>query len=204
MRGSPSKILEVIDEFAGNEDFLINIGEHKGKIVTEIIASEKPGIFVELGGYIGYSAILFADEMRKYASADVKLQYWSLEFSPLFASIAMNLIDLAGLSDIVKVVVGSADDSLKRLQAEGKLKSIDMLFLDHVEKLYDSDFRVAESLGLLKGGSTIIADNVVRPGAPEYRKFVRSHPGLESRGIKGLIMPGAFEVSCLILGSTVL
>jgi catechol O-methyltransferase len=196
MRGSPTKILEAIDEFAAKEDFLINIGEHKGQIVADIIASEKPKIFVELGGYLGYSAIFFADAMRKYESTDAKLQYWSLEFDPLFASIAMNLVDLAGLSNIVKVVVGAADDSLRRLNAEGELKCLDMLFLDHVEDLYHADFLVCESLGLLRAGSTIIADNVVRPGAPEYRKFVRSHPGLESKGIKGLIMPGEFEVRC--------
>ena len=39
--------------------------------------------------------------VHKYeGSMDVKLQHWSLEFNPLFASIAMYLVDLAGLSEI--------------------------------------------------------------------------------------------------------
>jgi catechol O-methyltransferase len=34
---------------------------------------------------------------------------------------------------------------------------------------------VCEELGLLKKGDVIVADNVVRPGAPEYRELVRGH-----------------------------
>jgi catechol O-methyltransferase len=71
-------------------------------------------------------------------------------------------------------------------------------FLDHVEALYEQDLQVAmDELKLLGKGSTILADNVLRPGAPKYRDYVRGHTSLESRGIKGLIMPGEFEVSSL-------
>jgi catechol O-methyltransferase len=195
LKGSPSKILEAIDEFSAQTDFLINIGEDKGKIVADIIAQEKPRVFVELGGYIGYSAIFFADAMREAYPANEKLEYWSLEFESEFAAIASKLVDLAGLGDIVKVVVGSADASLKKLKEEGKVEKVDFLFLDHVEALYEQDLKVCESLELLPPGSTIVADNVVRPGAPAYRKYVRAHKGLDSRGVKGLIMPGGFEVS---------
>jgi catechol O-methyltransferase len=70
-----------------------------------------------------------------------------------------------------------------------------MLFLDHVEELYHIDLAVIESLDLLKSGACVVADNVLRPGAPEYRKYVRANSKLETRAIKGLIMPGEFEVS---------
>lgn len=102
----------------------------------------------------------------------------------------MNLIDLAGLSDTVKVVVGDAESSLKRLREECQFESIDILFLDHVEDLYLPHFKVCQKLGLLKEGALVVADNVVRPGAPEYRKYVREDPLLESKGIRGLIIPG--------------
>ena len=194
LRNSPADVCRVMDEFAAKEDFLINIGSDKGEKVREIIEKQKPIVLVELGGYVGYSAIFFADAMRRAGKAD-GLRLWSLEFDPLIASIAMNLIELAGLSDIVKVVVGSAADSLKRLKAEGKLTAADVVFLDHVEELYVQDFKVCEELGLLKSGSLVIADNVVRPGAPEYREYVRSNEKFESWGVEGLIMPGEFEVS---------
>lgn len=197
MRKSPSKIVEIIDEFAAQQDFLINIGPDKGKIVTGIIAEEKPDVFVELGGYIGYSAILFGDAIRKAGGENSGRRFWSLEFDPLFASIAMNLIELAGLSDLVKVVVGDAEDSLKRLRDEGQLESIDILFLDHVEDLYLPHFLVCQKLNLLKEGALVVADNVVRPGAPQYRKHVREDALLESWGVKGLIIPGDAE-ACIL------
>ena len=57
------------------------------------------------------------------------------------------------------------------------------------------DFKVCQELGLLKKGSMVIADNVMKPGAPEYRAFVRGLSGAQSDGVMGLIQPGDFEVS---------
>lgn len=195
LRGSPEAICAVMDEFAAQTDFLINIGSDKGGKVHNMIMEEKPSVLVELGGYVGYSAISFGDAMRKAAGPDQKVRLWSLEFDPLIASIAMDLIDLAGLGDVVKVVVGSAADSLRRLNDEGQLDTVDFLFLDHDEELYLPDFQVCEELKLFHSGSLIVADNVVRPGAPKYREHIRRHSGVESWGVKGLIMPGEFEVS---------
>lgn len=203
LRGSPSAILAVIDEFAAQQDFLINIGSDKAAKVCEIIKQDRPSVLVELGGYIGYSAICFGQAMREAASPGQSVQLLSLEFDPLIAAIAMSLVDLAGLSDVVKVVVGSAADSLKRLHSEGHLNHIDLLFLDHVEDLYISDYQVCEELGLLQSGALVIADNVLRPGAPQYREFIRASPRVESWAVKGLIIPGELEVSILDFGQSI-
>ncbi|KAE9378207.1 S-adenosyl-L-methionine-dependent methyltransferase [Stipitochalara longipes BDJ] len=194
LKGNPPKLLQAIDEFSATHDFLISIGAHKAKILSDLIAKEKPSVVVELGGYLGYSAILFADNMRTVIPlVSSKLQVWSLEMNPEFAAIAEKLIEIAGLSDFVTVAVGPAEDTLKKLNEEGKLLDVDMLFLDHAEELYVSDFKVCEGLGLLKKGAVIVADNVVRPGAPEYRELVRGHIGLKSEGVRGLIQPGDLE-----------
>jgi catechol O-methyltransferase len=135
--------------------------------------------------------------MRQAGSAkpDQVVKLLSLEFDPVIADIARNLIDLAGLSDIVTVVVGSAANSLRKLHSEGTLDYMDLLFLDHVEDLYLSDFQVCESLGLLRSGALVVADNVLRPGAPQYREFMRGYNKVESWAVKGLIIPGELEVS---------
>ncbi|PYI06509.1 S-adenosyl-L-methionine-dependent methyltransferase [Aspergillus sclerotiicarbonarius CBS 121057] len=194
IRDTPSALLDLMDEFAAKQDFLISIGPDKAEKLVKLFTEENPKVVVELGGYLGYSAILFADAMRQAAKgASTELRVWSLEADPLIASIAMNLIDLVGLSDIVKVVVGPAADSLKRLSAEGKLPRVDVLFLDHVEDLYRSDLEVSEQLGFLHSGALVLADNVVRPGAPAYREYVRESPKYESWGLKSLIIPGEAE-----------
>ena len=195
LRGSPAAILRVIDEFAAQEDFLINIGWDKGAKVVDLIAQDKPRILVELGGYVGYSAILFGDALLKASGSQEGVKLLSIEFDPLIASIAMNLIDLAGLSHVVKAIVGSASDTLRRLKTTGDLPNIDFLFLDHVEDLYLQEFKLCEELSLLRSGALVVADNVVRPGAPEYREYVRQHPGVDSWGVPGLIIPGEYDVS---------
>jgi catechol O-methyltransferase len=157
IKGNPSRMLQAIDEFSATHDFLISIGAHKAKILSDLIAKEKPAIVVELGGYLGYSAILFADAMRKApSSTESKIRVWSLEMSPEFATIAEKLIEIAGLSALVTVVVGPAEESLRKLKEEGNLKDLDMLFLDHAEELYVSDFKVRiflhlSSLGWMSG-----------------------------------------------------
>ena len=63
-------------------------------------------------------------------------RYFSLERDPVFAAVIMSLVDLAGLSDIVKVIVGSSDESIARLYHSGQLKKIDLMFLDHYKPAY--------------------------------------------------------------------
>jgi catechol O-methyltransferase len=187
-------VLAAIDAYSFAHEFLISIGKHKVDVITGYIEKEKPKVVVELGGYLGYSAIFFADALRRVLPAGERFHVWSLEFEAKFAAIAEKLIDIAGLKEYVTVVVGPAEESLKRLQQQGDVEKVDMLFLDHVENLYIPDFNTCRSLGLFKKGSLIIADNVVRPGAPEYRELVRSDPKLSSEGVRGLIQPGNYEV----------
>jgi catechol O-methyltransferase len=46
IRGSPGKVLEAIDEFGRTKKYLMNVGEHKGKIVTDLISEAKPQTMV--------------------------------------------------------------------------------------------------------------------------------------------------------------
>lgn len=189
-----------MDEFARQEDFLINLGENKAKILEDLISAEKPTVFVELGGYVGYSAILIGHTMRSYNS---EARVWSLELDESFAAIIKELVEFAGLSDIVHVVVGPASESLKAMKTDGRIDQPDMYLIDHVESLYVSELQTLESLGCLKVGAVIVADNVVRPGAPEYRELVRKHNRLQSEGVPCLITPGDIEVSTMSLSDNV-
>lgn len=170
IRGSPTGVLKAIDEYGRTKNYLMNVGDDKGRIVADLIAEVKPKTMLELGGYIGYSALLFGDAVRKAGGK----RYFSLERNPEFAAVIMSLVDLAGLSDIVKVVVGSSSDAIKRLHAAGTLTTIDLMFLDHYKPAYTSDLKLCEHLGLVKPGSVMAADNVIEPGNPPYLEYVRS------------------------------
>lgn len=85
-----------------------------------------------------------------------------------------SLVHLAGLSDIVKVEIGSSDASIKRLHDEGLLKHIDLMFLDHYKPAYTTDLKLCEELKIVTPGSVLAADNVIKPGNPPYLEYVRS------------------------------
>ncbi|OAL06727.1 S-adenosyl-L-methionine-dependent methyltransferase [Phaeosphaeriaceae sp. SRC1lsM3a] len=170
IRGSPENVLAAIDEYGRTKKYLMNVGEDKGRIVTDLIAEVKPKTMVELGGYVGYSCILFGDAVRKAGGQ----RYFSLERDPAFAAVIMSLVDLAGLSDVVKVIVGSSDESIARLTSSGQLKHIDLMFLDHYKPAYTTDLKLCEELGLVTKGSVLAADNVIKPGNPPYLEYVRS------------------------------
>ncbi|UPX17951.1 Catechol O-methyltransferase [Ascochyta rabiei] len=170
IRGSPENVLAAIDEYGRTKKYLMNVGEDKGRIVTDLIAETKPKTMVELGGYVGYSCVLFGAAVRKAGGQ----RYFSLERDPAFAAVTMSLVDLAGLSDVVKVIVGSSDESIARLYQSGQLKHIDLMFLDHYKPAYTTDLKLCEELGLITEGSVLAADNVIKPGNPPYLKYVRS------------------------------
>ncbi|KAL8804558.1 MAG: hypothetical protein Q9182_002473 [Xanthomendoza sp. 2 TL-2023] len=170
IRGSPEKVLEAIDEYGRTKKYLMNVGSDKGKIVSDLVAEVKPQVMVELGGYIGYSALLFGAAVRKAGGK----RYFSLERNPEFAAVIASLADLAGLSDVVKVVVGPSADSIKRLHASGGLEHIDLMFLDHYKPAYTSDLKLCEHLDLVTPGTVLAADNVIKPGNPPYLEYVRS------------------------------
>ena len=172
IRGSPAKVLQSIDDFARTKKYLMNVGEDKGRIVTELINEVKPRTMIELGGYVGYSCILFGDAVRKAGGQ----RYYSLERNPEFAAVIDSLVNLAGLSDMVQVIVGPSDKSITRLDSTNALgDGIDLMFLDHYKPAYTWDLKICEELGLIKPGRTVLAaDNVIKPGNPPYLEYVRA------------------------------
>jgi len=121
LRGNPLKVAAAIDEYSFKTEFLISVGPRtlipfpryipllllKGKfcddrvpnsknidkanILTNLILKEKPKTIVELGGYTGYSAIVFGAAMREAHGSDEGLHVFSLEMNPGHAEIARKL-----------------------------------------------------------------------------------------------------------------
>lgn len=148
----------------------MNVGADKGKIVVDLIDRVKPQVMVELGGYVGYSTLLFGNAARKAGGKT----FYSLERNPEFAAVIMSLVNLAGLDEFIKVVVGPSADSIGRLHAEGGLKHIDLMFLDHWKPAYTTDLKLCEQLRLITTGTVLAADNCIEPGNPPYLEYVRS------------------------------
>ncbi|KAJ3567879.1 hypothetical protein NPX13_g6613 [Xylaria arbuscula] len=123
---------------------------------------------VELGGYIGYSAIKFGSAVKAVGGQ----RYLSFESNAEYASIAQKLIDLARLNDFVHISVGPSTDLIQSLASQRPPREIGILFLDHAEHLYLTDLKLCEDLHLLHTGSYVVADNVGGPETGEYVSWV--------------------------------
>lgn len=170
IRGNPQAVLAAIDKFGRTRKYLMNVGDDKGKIVVDIIRETKPKTMLELGGYCGYSTILFGEALRE-AGGEI---YYSLERDVQFAKNITTLVEFAGLSKTVQVIPGPSNEGIRHLYSSGKIERIDMMFLDHYKPAYTTDLKLCESYGLIREGTVLAADNVISPGNPPYLNYVRS------------------------------
>lgn len=141
----------------------------------------RPTVLVELGGYVGKSAVAWGPLLRRINSAVSEtslssattdnVKVFSLELEPDFCKVIQAFIDLGGLTDTVTVMQGESATSLKKLKTSG-LDHIDVLFLDHWKDCYLPDLQLCEDLRLLRKGSVVVADNTDVPGAPDYLAYV--------------------------------
>lgn len=166
-------VLDAIDEYHQQFEKLMKVGPYKGGLIVDIIAERKPSVMIELGGYVGYSAILFGDEVREHGG-----KYISIEKNPEMAAVATQLVKLAGLGDTVRIEVGSSNEVLKELICETKeIDQVQMIFMDHQQDLYLEDLWLLEQLDVLTPGSSVVlADIMIIPGAPKYLEWVQATP----------------------------
>ncbi|KAL3713055.1 hypothetical protein TMatcc_001757 [Talaromyces marneffei ATCC 18224] len=174
LRNNPAAVLREIDNFSqATGKYLMTIGSKKGAFLADIIATRKPSTVVELGGFVGYSAIYLGDALR----ANGGKRYLSLELNPVNASVANLLIELAGLRDVVTIHVAASHKMLAGFVKDNVIDHVEVMLIDHWKDRYLPDLWLMENLGLLKPGVTVLAaDNCLRPGAPDYLEWVRATP----------------------------
>ena len=68
-----------------------------------------------------------------------------------------------------------AGTCLQELRTRG-ISTFDYILIDHEKTVYLKDLLILQSNGFLKTGSVIVADNVLLPGVPDYRKYVAKSP----------------------------
>lgn len=121
---------------------------------------------LEVGTYCGYSAL------RLSLASLPSVSITTLEVDPVHAIIARNIIAFAGCTHKVDVLIGHSREMLRRLPDRNKMDRprlpFDVVFLDSRGSGYDADLAELEQHGLLKPDATLLADNVLKPGAPLF------------------------------------
>ena len=159
----PDSVLEVIDNYAYKKTFLMNIGDEKGQILENAIIDSKAKNILELGVYLGYSSI------RILKNLDNKSKLTSIESNKKFADIALEHINISGLSENHKLIVGKSNEVIPELN-----EKYDFVFIDHWKELYLEDLKSLEKNNLIKNNAWIFADNVILFNLEDYLDYVRS------------------------------
>jgi catechol O-methyltransferase len=174
-RGDIDDVIAKVDEFAYEKSFLINIGDEKGELLDAAVRRANAELVLELGTYCGYGSLRIA---RAAPSARV----FSVELSAANAQIAQRIWEHAGISDRVTCVVGTIGDRGATLDALANeygfaAGTLDLLFIDHDKSAYLPDLQSILGRGWLHTGSIVVADNMLIPGSPKYREYMREQQG---------------------------
>jgi catechol O-methyltransferase len=173
-QGNPVEVMKAIDTFGWNEEWLMNVGDDKGEILTEAVKSKQPKNALELGAYCGYSAVRIGSMLPNTSHLT------SIEINPNNAAVAKAMVEYAGLGEKVDIVVGTVTTTLKDHMAKHQIPPFDFVFIDHAKDYYLSDFRYLLQEGMIEKNAMIVADNIFFPGAPDYRHFVNTHPKMKT------------------------
>ena len=96
------------------------------------------------------------------------------------AEIARSIHEYAGVGDRIKIINDASENVIPRLKKDFNIDSLDLIFIDHWKDVYLRDLKLLEEGGLIKSGTTVVADNVITPGAPDYLEYVRNNPNYKT------------------------
>jgi len=172
-KNNPKSILQTIDNFVlESGQFLMNVGPEKGKILRDHLLKSKPNNVIELGTFIGYSAVLISSTIGE------KSKLTSIDSDSHSIEIAKELINFAGLDDKVNLMHGSAEEIIPELNFNA-----DFVFIDHAKKKYLSDLKLLETEEIILKNCTVFADNVgiFKDEMAEYFDHVRNSGKYQSQ-----------------------
>ena len=172
-KNNPKSILQTIDNFVlESGQFLMNVGPEKGEILRDHLLKSKPNNVIELGTFIGYSAVLISSTIGE------KSKLTSIDSDSHSIEIARELINFAGLDDKVNLMHGSAEEIIPELNFNA-----DFVFIDHAKKKYYLDLRLLETEEIIQKNCVVFADNVgiFKDEMVEYFDHVRNSGKYQSQ-----------------------
>lgn len=125
-----------------------SIGKVEAKFLQLLIKISNAKRAVEVGTFTGYSALVIAEALP----ADGQLT--TCETNPEYAAIARRYFDQSPHGRKIRLVLGPALETLRRMPADGA----DFVFIDADKPSYGKYFD--EAVRLLRAGGFVVVDNV--------------------------------------------
>ncbi|XP_038054887.1 catechol O-methyltransferase-like [Patiria miniata] len=170
VEGDPASVLAAFEKYIQNYEWTIAIKSAQKQKTEEVVKKAAPKICFEMGCYVGLSAITVASQIPPGG------RLITVEYVPKTADVARELVHFAGLDQVITVVTGTAEDTIKVLRSEYHVDKLDFVFVDHCKWQYLPDLKLLEKERLLRKGTIIMADDTLWPGAPDYLEYVENDP----------------------------
>lgn len=154
----------------GRERFM-PVGPETGQLLAVLARSFKAPRILELGTSFGYSTLWLAAAARTAGGRVTTLELYEEK-----AAFAREMLEKAGLDDVVDFRVGDALDILRDLAGPW-----DFVLVDHWKDLYLPSYELLKPR--LAPGAILVADNMLRDGQERQLDFadaVRATEGMDS------------------------
>ncbi|CAH1268267.1 COMT [Branchiostoma lanceolatum] len=146
-RGDPDSVLAAVDKFGWETEWAMNLGDVKGAILDRFVKETAPQTMLELGTYMGYSAIRIARLLPETA------KFMTVEFDQENAAVAREMIEFAGLQNRIIQITSDTADVIPQLKTKYDVETLDMVFIDHWKDVYVRDIKLLETNKLLRKGN---------------------------------------------------
>jgi predicted O-methyltransferase YrrM len=163
------KILKLLDDIAQTDNSNLVVPLADGRLLRMLAESTGAKNVVEIGTYVGYSAMWFC--LLRNTSGHITTH----EIDPKNAALARDNFKKAGVENLVTIVEGDAHETVTKLK-----DPIDILFIDADKPGYADYLR--KLLPLVRPGGLILAHNTTNSGRqmPDYFTAVTTDPSLDS------------------------
>jgi predicted O-methyltransferase YrrM len=150
---------------------LLSVGPETGQLINILVRSLKAPNILELGTSYGYSGIWLAEAAQATGG-----RVTTMELQDYKAAYARDMAEKAGLASHIDFKVGDAVQLINALPFKLDFVLVDLwkdLYVPCLEAFYPK----------LNPGAIIVADNMIRPGGEEVKRYgraVRAKPGITS------------------------
>ena len=155
----------------GLDQRLLAVGPDTGQVINILARSLPAPTILEIGTSYGYSGIWLADAARASGGRVI-----TMELQDYKSAHAREMATKAGLADHIDFRVGDAVQMIAELPGK-----VDFVLLDLWKNLYVPCLEAFYPK--LNPGAIVVADNMIRPGGEEVKRYgraVRAQPGMTS------------------------
>ena len=195
--GDAAGLLRGMETFASYYP-MYALSRRKADILVAELRQARSASVLEVGTFFGYSALSMCLALRagrvtcveaNRDNADVAR--WVLRKG--LGAAAVDGADDAGAGAVHVRVVDGVSTGVLQSDALQTSAPFDFVFLDHDKDTYITDLLLLEQRGWLAPTCTVVADNVVYPGAPGYLEHMTRENGYETRIVSAPFERVGFE-----------